>query len=680
MKGITVMKQRTLHIFTIAVIGAAIFLPSVTGGFIWDDEFLILYNPIIKSLKNIPSAFTHEFFHNAFETEQITFYRPIVTVLNALQYHTFGLRPLWWRLTNILLHSLNAVLCYLFLTGILKLGRNGAFAGSLFFAVHPALSEPVCFVSGRTDLLALCLILSAALLFYHERTRQNFYGTVALLFFIAGLFTKELVLMLPAALAGVDYIASETTSPKLMLSKRLPALLFRLSPFLLAGIVYMMTRFFLIKGIQIPHYPSGSALTTWLTMPRVFLRYLRLIIAPAGLVCDYTNYFTIETSPFSPRFLTGMGVIVVMLLAMARLLRQRSQYVTGVLWFILFLLPVSNIFPLGLWMAERFLYIPMVGIAIIIAVAADGRMGRFLAVRILFGAVLVIFAGISMARSLTWRDAPTLWSDAVRKNPANPQAHIIFAQVLYSRGRYAESERELMVADTSSSPNLASQKEQTFVKIYLAQKELTRAEEALRRSESVLPRSAFNAVLKGRLKLARGQLFEAEAAFREAAELNPELLSAFEGLMETLAGHGAPAAELLHAAEQAIAINPDFAPSYVYKGMALRKIGKDDEAMGAFKDAIRLSPEAPEAYLFLADMYETRAAKDPGALKNAVAIYQELLMRHPDNIDALNNLAIIYAQKGEKEKARELWTRLLAIRPDDPEAKSNLQRLNGGIK
>jgi cytochrome c-type biogenesis protein CcmH/NrfG len=173
---------------------------------------------------------------------------------------------------------------------------------------------------------------------------------------------------------------------------------------------------------------------------------------------------------------------------------------------------------------------------------------------------------------------------------------------------------------------------------------------------------------------------EAERAFRKALDINPDLLGAAVGLMETLAGRGAPAAELLHAAEQAIAINPDFAPSYVYKGVALRKIGKDDEAMGAFKNAIRLSPEAPESYLFLADMYETRAAKEPGALKNSIAIYQKLLMRHPDNIDALNNLAIIYAQKGEKEKARELWNRLLVIRPDDPEAKSNLQRLDGDKK
>jgi len=672
--------SRMRHILIIMAFSMGVFLPSITGGFLWDDEFLIVHNPRIKSLKNIPSAFKSEFFQDSFETEQITFYRPAVTIFNTMQYAIFGLRPFWWRLTNLLLHAVNAAFVYLLLTRVLRLRENAVFFVVLLYAVHPALSESVCFVSGRTDLLAMLCILLSLLFYFQDRGKNPVRRFLSIAFFTIGLFTKEIVLVLPVAIAAMDYITSEQSTPREWVRERSHNLLYSLLPFFIIGTIYLIVRFFFVKGITVPSYPSGNAITTWLTMPCVFTAYILSVIFPISLSCDNTNAFSIITSPFDPWFLICFGITAVIIAIMVWQFFKKSRYFIGLFWFLLFLAPVMNIFPLGIWMADRFMYIPLVGIAIIFAVVDIEKILWKKLGFAFWGFFLLYFIILSLYWSRVWRDDLTLWSNAVYQRPANPQARVIYAQALFSRGKITEAEKELAKADTSKSLSLAIAKEQTLVKIYVAQKQFYNATAALRRAEALLPNSAVNAMLEGRLHQSQGRMDDAERDFRKSLDINPALLGSAVGLMEVLSGRKDSSEELLHAAERAIAINPDFAPSYVYKGMALRKIGKDDEAMDAFKNAIRLSPEAPEAYLFLADMYETRAAKDPDSLKNAIATYQKLLTRHPDNIDAMNNLAIIYAQKGEKERARELWNRLLAIRPDDPEAKANLQRMNGGSK
>ena len=83
------------NILPIVLVSIVVFLPCVSGEFLWDDEFLIVHNPLIKSFKNLPYAFSRPFFPGMFDTPQITFYRPLVTIVNMIQYAIFGLDPFW---------------------------------------------------------------------------------------------------------------------------------------------------------------------------------------------------------------------------------------------------------------------------------------------------------------------------------------------------------------------------------------------------------------------------------------------------------------------------------------------------------------------------------------------------------------------------------------------------------
>jgi len=662
-------------IIILIFLSAGVFFPSLTGGFLWDDEFLITHNPAIKSLKNIPQAFTRDFFYEAFETEQITFYRPIVIIFNTLQYALFGLRPFWWRLTNLLLHAANIMLCYFFFTRVLRIRPYNAFLSLMVIAVHPIASESVCFISGRTDLLALLFLMTALLLYFNER-RSIYSGIGSLCLFTIGLFTKELIIVFPAVIIAVDYMLSDSLNLRAWISTRLAYVLKRLLPYFIISLAFLIIRFFFVKGIRMPSYPTGSLRTTWLNVPQVALRYIALAILPLKQNCDYTNGIKIIASFVSALFILPAIIEVFFCFFAFRFFIKKTRFSLGIIWFILFLLPVLNIFPLGIWMAERFLYIPLIGAAIALAfvfeclppVQAPWRNAAYI--------FLLIFIPLSLMRARIWGDELNLWQDAVHKNPANPQARIIYGQVLFSKGRLDEALTELNAADISGSINLDFQRAQTFARIYTAKRDFEKAEEAFNIAEALIPSSLMNIILRGRLLLAQGRPDEAERFFRRVIHLNPRHLGAVAGMMEILSQRKEASAELLQFAELGISLNPDYGMSYFYKGLALERMGRIQDAERAWRDAIRIAPNASEPYLFLAELFESHMEKNPSLVADAATVYVELLKRHPDNIDALNNYGIVCIQLGNLKKARELWERALTLSPTDPIARANLERLN----
>ncbi|HPB31869.1 MAG TPA: tetratricopeptide repeat protein [Candidatus Sumerlaeota bacterium] len=670
------MNFRRPYFFLIAAAAAAAaFAPSLSGGFLWDDEFLIVHNPLIRSLSHLPGAWTKEFFSGAFETVQITFYRPLVTTLNMFQYTLFGLRPFWWRLFNTVLHSLNAALLFQYMTRRLGLGAKAALMGTLFFAVHPVQSEAVCFISGRTDLMAFSLVMGALLL--AGGTQGGWRATVAgsALFGMA-LFAKETVIVAPAVILMERLFLSPKDDRAGLIHSRTGR---TAGLWLGMALAFIIIRFMLIKGTGSPGYPSGAARSTWLTMPAVFLRYAKLVVLPTGLLCDYTNYFRIVTSPLTVSFAWHAGAFLgIMALILIPACRRHKTGV-GFLWYFLFLAPVLNIFPLGLWMAERYLYIPMAGLGMVAGVCVETLSGRFhMHRRIVYGVsavfLLALFSG-SVARSLVWRDSLTLWEEALRVHPDNPQAAVIYGQVLASRGRNSDAERVLLNAKLTGSQSLELQRQQTLVKIRTSQGRFEEALGALRQARSLLPQSAWNDVLEGRLFQAEGRIDEAERAFTCALLKQPAMPAGLLGILGLQVERDNDPQKILEIADQLIAAAPETGFAHMARGRALWQTGRYDEAEGALFKALMLMPEEIHSRLLLADIYERRGAADPAFLKKAEDLYRQILSIRQDEPAAMNNLAILRAKAGDGEEARRLWNRVLEINPEDAEAAENLSRL-----
>ena len=663
-----------LIVFTAAL---AVFLPSIGGEFLWDDELLIVHNPAIKHISNIPHFFTMHFFAGSFDESQ--FYRPLVSIFNTLQYSVTGLKPWSWHAVNFLLHALCSLLCFFLLKDVIELEEKPAFFGAVLFAVHPVHSESVSFISGRTDILVMIFMLGSILLYY---SRKKFSLTASAIFFTAAVLCKELALVLPAVFLGLDYYREKEFNFSSWLRKRFPKSFLRILPLIIIGAVFLFIRFVLVKGLTVSRYPSGDFVTTWLTMPKVFFRYIHLSMVPWPLLNDYTSFFRIENSLLDVQTLSCLTFMIGFAVVAVLLFLRRNTVGLGMAWFLIFLLPVMNIFPIGLWMAERYLYVPVFGLSIVAAhcIKEKGKFRTEKWITPVISSIIIIYFFLGFLRLFAWMDEAELWRDALQKNPRNPQARVIYAQALHARGKHEKALEQLKKARIPEGASLNIQKRQTKAKALLSLSRIDEAKEALNKARAISPGSWENDLIAARIHEAEGNIQKAEEFYQKSYEKNPDGLGALFGLIHALAEQNYEPERLLKLCEKAIRLNPDYAPSYVYRGIALRKLQNYEKAMDSFRLAIQKAPDYAPAYIHLADLYESLAESESGYFRRAANTYYALLQYQPENIDAMNNLAIIYIRLGQTGKAESLWKRILEIDPDDEAAKANLRKLEESKK
>lgn len=178
-----ILREKSSHhilsISLILLISIAIYSNILKNGFVYDDEFTIVNNTLIKDFGNISKLWTKEYFTTSGEMS----YRPVVTFTYFLDYAIYGLKPWGYHLTNLLLHAINGVILYIFLTlfiqpssyrspvtGALVSGVLVPFVISLIFVTHPVLTEAVNAISFREDLLCFLFFISALILYIAHRS------------------------------------------------------------------------------------------------------------------------------------------------------------------------------------------------------------------------------------------------------------------------------------------------------------------------------------------------------------------------------------------------------------------------------------------------------------------------------------------------------------------------------
>ncbi len=359
----------------IGFIGLTFLLYSgcLTGGFVWDDHFLVRENLLIRSPRLIIESFRHYLGYDPASN----FYRPVQTVTYTLDYWRGGLSPAIYRQTNVIIHGLNGALLFLFL--ILRLRANGTPANwktfsaciflTLFWLVHPIYSATVAYIAGRADSLALFFLLIAWCLW--EAARKNpprrpvaFMVGVSLAIFLA-LCSKEAALAAAGVfLVNVLFLETEITQ--------------RTKIVIVTGCVTAFASYLILR-LTIPSTAEPNSFhTDWIDRPRLVLRalgdYLRLLLWPDNLrmerqVTLLPNLYS-DPAKFDPvyPYLAWIGLLFVALLTISAipLGKQFRLRRMGVIWFGIILLPVSNVFSLNATVAEHWLYLPAVGLILIL--------------------------------------------------------------------------------------------------------------------------------------------------------------------------------------------------------------------------------------------------------------------------------------------------------------------------
>lgn len=452
-------------LLTLLAIVVLAYLPSLDGGFVWDDVILIRDNPVLRSPGGPLAGLAADFFAGTKGDLSAAsgYWRPLVTLLNRVTLAAFGADPLPFRLENLLLHLAVSVLFF----GLLRrlgLGLLPAALGLGTFALHPVQTEAVAFISGRPDLLAACFVLLAVHAYLVARAapgrgRALAGGAVALLCWLLAVAAKETALLLPLLLAVLEWLGLDGTSTGTGTStstgtrpgarNRLPATLLAL-----LGLAALGLR--AAAGPVVAAHGGVSASTLPLVAASLTGLYARLLVWPQDLHVGYDDF---PAATFGSATAAGLAVWVGLaaLLLLGR--RRAPRAVLAGAWFAFFLTPVLQLVPIRSLAAERYLYLPSMGLALAVALglqwlAGPGAGGgtsawlRPLRRVASLGVVLLLLAagGATMARAADWRSELTLWSAELGGGHAGFTAYQNLGAALAEQGGSREAAALLVLA------------------------------------------------------------------------------------------------------------------------------------------------------------------------------------------------------------------------------------------
>ncbi|OGR41405.1 MAG: hypothetical protein A2X35_10375 [Elusimicrobia bacterium GWA2_61_42] len=461
-----------------------VYLNSLSNKLLWDDTVFINQNPFVSDCANLKTALNPVYLAKILPVRMGA--RPLVNI-TLLMDTCSGTGPLGMRVTNLLLHAANAVLAMTVAYALTSALWPAVLAG-LIFGLHPAAAEPVAIITFRSQLLCVFFYLSALLtgLIYLRQKNPLFLAASALAA-LAAMLSNEAAITYPLvfALLYLTLEKADDNRRRLVFYLSLCALVavvyfwFRLprggydiagaAPFSSAGFDILYPRVlmpetrgngqfaFVSPEVMIPKgwegakfellsIPPWSAIyTSWklkfYTMSAIAAGYLADLLLPLRLKADY-NPPVIGTLRGA---LPGLAALVLAGFAAFRLRRRIPLAAFGLLFVFAALLPVMNLIPIYNIKADRYLYLPLAGWALIAAALAaaaqDGKRAK--AARLGFLLYAVFLGALTFARNPVFKDEFAFFSAASAGDNAAPRALINMAAVYFSRGD-GEKAREHM--------------------------------------------------------------------------------------------------------------------------------------------------------------------------------------------------------------------------------------------
>jgi tetratricopeptide (TPR) repeat protein len=347
-------------------LGLAAYAIVLNGPLFFDDQQFIEHNEHVTKF-DVAEIYTSSVTAGA--GFQSNTYRPNQQFVFAVLYKFFGLTPIPYHLFSLIVHITNAFLVFLLLQS-LSLGRTGAFLGSVLFLVHPIQTQAVSYVSGVAGPMLLLFLLSGILLwlaslFEQDNGRRAMLLLGAIALFIGGFFTKSnIVIAFPLTLVLAIYLV---LTDRVALSRYLVASVAGFS-LLAFGFLFIKLTVLNFSGtmgmVEGYNLYTESLSVRFYTFISVLDRYIEMILWPAAM--SYGKPRVIYSS-----LLTYHGVAGVIILSLGVLAAVRARtwplVFLGLGWFFGALAPFCGLIPLTSMFLEHWLYVPIIGVAILLA-------------------------------------------------------------------------------------------------------------------------------------------------------------------------------------------------------------------------------------------------------------------------------------------------------------------------
>jgi protein O-mannosyl-transferase len=599
------------------------YFNNLGNGFVYDDRYVIERNPLVQSL-DWWGLVSKSYWGTLVDAG---LYRPF-TLLSFGLNRLLGSSAFGFHLTNDVLHAAASV-AVLLLARRLGLGRTGSVGAALAFAVHPVQTEAVDALVGRADILAFGLVALALLLFL----RGSHAVAVGATYFLALSAKESAAFALP-----LFFFAAEDRRAA------------RFAPLGAAGVAYGLARVLVLGGLGISGreigfldnpFASAGLGTRLLAAPALVLEYVRLIVWPRVLSADYSfDQIPAPVGAFDHRVVAGTAILLCLAVVAWRAPSLRFAAVA-------FLVPLGFLLhvavPLGTLMAERLLYLPLLGVALGFGTGIETLARRSARVAFLLLALLVTAGATRVrTRNLDWRDNEALFRKTVATSPRSARSHFLLGAELLER------------------------------------KEYPRAAEAFEAGLAIYPEHFGARMSLGQALLGAGDPLAAERAFYAALQAEPRSGDARKAATEAALEAGrnqAREGDLKSARasfERARSLDETEPAVWNDLGLVSEQEGGLDEARSDYERALALDDHYTPVVLNLASV-RMRA----GELEAATALFRRAIELAPDSYEAYNGLGVALARLGRSAEAAKAFRKAIEIDPTLETAKNNLSALGG---
>jgi protein O-mannosyl-transferase len=527
------------------------YSPALHGPFLFDDNFLPFAT---GSLASAPlSAWIHGL-------------RPLLMASYWMNARLSGDDPWSYHVFNVVIHLVATGLVFFILRRLLEWARAPrerldllAGFGAALFLLHPAQSEAVAYLAGRSEALSATMVLAAFTVFLYRPTPAVSWGAVAavLAFFGAAILSKEHTVVLAAWLLFTDYWWNPGFSFEgIRRNWRLYAPLGALA---IGGVALAWP---LIFGATTAGFTLKDF--TWyqyfFTECRALFVYIGEFLLPIRLTADWD--FPISRTVFDHGAIIGL-LILVALAAVAWIYRRRFPLAAyGWFVFLLLMAPTSSVVPIQDPIAERRLYFAFVGLLLILLDLLSRLKFPVRSLAAALSVLLLIAGGATYSRAGVWSDPVALWQDNVRKSPGKARDHFNLAAAYYFEGR-----PELAIPEFEKTAQLQPPTQGLLVDWGLAYDSLHHSDEALAKLRQATLLSPGPGVSPANVYTQIAKVYAQDSRWTEALEA-------------------------LATAEKLDAGYPDI---FNYRGKIYFKTGQVAAAIAQYQRALQLDPTMEDA-------------------------------------------------------------------------------------
>ena len=614
----------------------------------FDDFRYVTENSHVLSglnLENIKWAFS-------FSNQEVYYWHPLTWISHMADIQLWGVNSGKHHLSNLFIHIINTLILFFTLRKMTGDLWKSAFVAALF-ALHPINVDTVAWVAERKNLLSTSFWFLVMLTYclYVKRPSLFRYMFVAISF-IMGLLAKPMLVTLPFVLLLLDYWPLKRISIPTGYSEGLTCVhdypLQKLINILKSRVFYEKIPLILIAFISIhistlslkidrniistKQVPMDLRISNALVS---YIKYIQKIVWPHDLAIYYPFPASIPTWQIA-----GSVIIIVSIsVAVLRAYRSHPFLFVGWSWYLGTLVPVSGLYQAGLWpaMADRWAYIPSIGIFIIIAWGLPELLDKWqfkkIALVILTGIVIPILIVCSWMQVGYWKNTITLFEHATKVTENNALANTDLGAALMDKG------------DLDSA--------------------IIHFNEALR----IKPHDYLARIDLAKALLDKGDLDSAMIHCNEAIKDNPNYAYNYNVMGLILKRKG----EMLKAVyyySKAIQLESNYFNAYNNLGVAYVDLHRFNDAIRQFSKVIELDPKNDVAFVHLGVclIYQ-------GRLNEAIQQFHKALQINPNSLEAHYNLGIALMSQGKKDEAIDQFKLVLIIDPGNIQAQKILSML-----